>query len=94
MADLVRRAVDRVAGRFRSGGRSLQFQVFEAYDAADGEKPTYAALAKRLGIKESDVTNHLFSVREALRSEIKSELSALTASPEELEEEWNAFLRL
>jgi RNA polymerase sigma factor (sigma-70 family) len=94
MTELLGRAVDRVADRFRSGGRILQIQVFEAYDGASGEKPTYATLAKQLGIKESDVTNHLYSVREAIRSEIKSELSALTTSPEELEEEWNAFLRL
>jgi DNA-directed RNA polymerase specialized sigma24 family protein len=94
MTDLVKRAVDRVTDRFLSSGRTLHIQVFEAYDGASGEKATYATLAKRLGIKESEVTNYLFSVREAIRSEVKSELSTLTRSPEELEEEWNDFLKL
>jgi len=93
MTDLVQRAVGRVGARFRSSGRTLPFQVFEAYDGASGKQPTYALLAERLGIKESDVTNHLYSVREAIRAEIKSELSGMTTSPEELEEEWNAFLK-
>lgn len=93
--ELLKRAVDRVAERFRSTGQAQKFQVFEQYDGqGSGEKPTYAALAQRLGLKESDVTNYLFAVRSEIRSEIRAALTAMTDGPEELEEEWNAFFKL
>lgn len=93
--ELIRRAVERVRERFLAQGRALQYRVFEVYSGTEfEEKPTYASLAASLGIKESDVTNYLFGVREAVRNEIRAELAAMTGGPEELEEEWNAFFRL
>lgn len=92
LAELMGRAVDRVRERFRSSGREAQVRVFEEYGLSqDGERPTYAALAEKLGLKEGDVKNHLFAVREEIRKEIREELSRMTAGPRELEEEWNAF---
>lgn len=94
-SELVKGAVSRVGEVFRSRGQTLQFQVFQEYDGTgSGEKPTYAALAERLGLKETDVANYLFAVREAIRSEIRAELSKMTSGPDELEEEWNAFFKL
>lgn len=92
-AELIRRAVDRVAERFRARGQMLQFRVFEEYDLS-GEKPTYAALAARLGLKEPDIANYLFAARNAIRAEIRAELGAITDGVERLEEEWNAFFQL
>jgi RNA polymerase sigma-70 factor (ECF subfamily) len=90
---LMEHAVERVRERFRSGEKAPAFRVFEAYDLAlPGERPTYAALAKRLGLSESDVHHALSAVRAEVRSEIRAELARMTATPEQLEEEWNAFL--
>jgi RNA polymerase sigma factor (sigma-70 family) len=90
--ELVKRVVDRVGERFRSNGQELRFQVFEQYDGAgSAEKPTYAVLAQRLGLKEGDVRDYLYAVREAIRSEIMAELAAMTSSPEDLAGEWNAL---
>ncbi|HLF92825.1 MAG TPA: sigma-70 family RNA polymerase sigma factor [Planctomycetota bacterium] len=92
LAELMGRAVDRVRERFRSSGREAQVRVFEEYNLSpSGDRPTYAALAEKLGLKEGDVKNHLFAVREEIRKEIRDELSRMTAGPRELEEEWNAF---
>lgn len=90
--ELVKRVMDRVGERFRAGGQGIRFQVFQEYDGAGSVgKPTYAELARRLGLKEGDVRDYLFAVREAIRSEIMAELSAMTTSPEDLEGEWNAL---
>lgn len=92
LSALLARAWDRVRDRLLSGGRAIQVQVFEEYNRCPGgASPTYASLAERLVIKEGDVKNHLFAVREELRKEIRSELSQTTWGPAKLEEEWNAF---
>ena len=45
-----------------------RFAVFEQYDLAEGtERPTYAELALRSGIKETDVTNYLAAARRELK---------------------------
>ena len=89
---LIQNAVERVRKHWSSGDRAVKFRAFERYDLLppDG-RPTYSEIAGQLGIKESDVRNHLFAVREAIRSEIRQELSEMTSGPEELAEEWNAF---
>ena len=74
LKDAVDRAVDRVRTRFQSGRRIVPFLAFEQYHfAKDGPPPTYALVARKLGIKESDVRNYLHEVREAIRAEVKAE---------------------
>jgi RNA polymerase sigma-70 factor (ECF subfamily) len=87
---MAREAIDRVRRRFASTGREKQFEVFDAYDLR-GDKSTYSELAQRLGLKEADVRNYLFAVREAVRIEIRQELSELTEGERDIDEEWNAL---
>ncbi len=92
LSALMALAIDRVKARFSDGRREVQFRVFEQYSLLPpGERPTYAALARTLGLGEDDVKNHLFTVREEIRKEIRRELSNTTGGPGELEDEWNAF---
>ncbi|HZE97527.1 MAG TPA: sigma-70 family RNA polymerase sigma factor [Planctomycetota bacterium] len=77
LKELLDRAIDRVRARYQANRRAVPFLVFQQYDLApEGETPTYAMLAGRCGIKESDVRNYLHEVREAIRSEMKVEVSA------------------
>ncbi len=73
--EILHRAVDRVKARYQSQQRIVPFLVFQQYDLSDSP-PSYADVAKRLGIKESDVRNHLHEVREKVREEVKAEISA------------------
>lgn len=87
--EVLERAVERARQWFASVNRSHQFRAFEEYDLkSPGERPTYLAVAQRLGGSESDVRNHLFAVRERLRAEIRAELSQTVTNLDELEEEW------
>jgi RNA polymerase sigma-70 factor (ECF subfamily) len=89
---LVAGALARVRDRLQTRGRALQFQVYEAYELiAPSERPTYADLARRFGIKEKDVDNHLLAVREELRSEVRREIGRLSVDPDDLEREWHAL---
>jgi len=86
-------ALDRTRRGLASEGRELQFQVFEAYDlVAPDTRPTQKELAERFGIKTTDVANHLFAVRQRLRSEAQSELSETVTDLDELREEWNELI--
>jgi RNA polymerase sigma factor (sigma-70 family) len=84
-------AIDRVRKRYETSNRATPFRVFEAYDLEPDGTSTYADLAARFNVKESDVRNWLFAIREELRGEIRAELSRTTADERELEEEWNAL---
>lgn len=89
--ELVREAVERVRLRFEASGRGVQFKVFEAYDlsAPGDEKVSYTNVARHFGLKEGDVRNHLFAVREAVRAEIRVGLAGTTSDERALEDEWN-----
>ncbi|MBI2899489.1 MAG: sigma-70 family RNA polymerase sigma factor [Planctomycetes bacterium] len=85
-------AVERVRERFKARGREIQFRAYEAYDLSPpAEKPTYAKIAEQLRIGESDVRNHLFTVRREIQEEIRAEIARTVGNPSELEEEWNAL---
>jgi RNA polymerase sigma factor (sigma-70 family) len=68
-------------------GHELRFQAFEAYDLADGERPTYAEIAARYGIPETSVTNHIAWARRMLRGFVAERLRGTTSGPRELNEE-------
>ena len=55
--------------------------------------PSYTLdrVGEQLGLKASDVRNHLFAVRERLRTEIRGELRETVSNPDQLESEWKAL---
>lgn len=75
--------------RLESAGKEVYFRVFELYDLAEdgAERPTYAAIAERLGLKVTDVTNYLSHARRELRGIVLARLRAITASEEEFLDE-------
>ncbi|MEZ6189410.1 MAG: sigma-70 family RNA polymerase sigma factor [Planctomycetota bacterium] len=87
--DLLDTGLERTREWLRDNGHTLRLQVYEAYELAEaGEQPTYTSVAEALGIKVSDVRNHLYAARERLRAEIRAQLRETVASNEQLEEEW------
>ena len=72
-----------------AAGRPVMFDVFSRYDLADdgAERPTYAALARDLGLTAATVTNHLAAMRRQFRQILLARLRELTASEDEFEAE-------
>jgi RNA polymerase sigma factor (sigma-70 family) len=86
---LVRGAVDRVRERSVADGKELRFRLYQEFtQPPKAERPSYKELAARHGLKESDIENWLFAIREEIRQELRTGLGQMTASAEELEDEW------
>ncbi len=89
VAEVMKRAVERARENLATGKRAKQWRVFEEYDlVAEKDRPTYAALGERHGLKESDVRNALYAIREKVRDEVRAELRDTVSDPRDLEDEW------
>lgn len=86
---LFARALSALERRCREEGRMAAFSVFQRYDldGAEGDRPTYDAVARELGLPVTQVTNHLAAMRRELRREVLEALRALTATEEEFRAE-------
>jgi RNA polymerase sigma factor (sigma-70 family) len=80
-------ALDDLREYCEGSGKQLQFQVFEAYDLAVGDRPSYAGLAASHGLPETSVTNYLAWARRLLRGFVTERLRGVTSGERELSEE-------
>jgi len=80
-------AIDDLRVECERGGKRTEWDTFEAYDLAEGDRPTYAALARRYGVAETSVTNYLAWARRRLRALVTERLRGVTSSERELHEE-------
>ena len=86
-------ATTRLRDASAARGRPERFALFEAYDLADedGDRPTYAELARRHRLAASDVTNELAAARREFRRLVIDALREQCASDEEFEAESRAL---
>jgi len=80
-------ALDDLRAHCAEAGKQLHFAIFDAYDLADGDRPSYADLAARHGIAETAITNHLAWARRMLRALVTERLRGVTAGERDLREE-------
>ncbi len=82
-------AADRLRHACAARGCADRFAVFEQYDLAADEidRPTYAELARRLGLSPTDVTNELAAARREFRRLVLETLREQCATDEEFEAE-------
>jgi RNA polymerase sigma factor (sigma-70 family) len=79
-ADLLNAAVERARRRLVDEGKERHFEVYRAYEMGPANA-TYAEVAARFGLREGDVRNYLFEVRERIRAEVRADVQD--------EDEWN-----
>lgn len=80
-------AIDDLRAHCERSGKQIQLQIFDAYDLAEGDRPSYAALAARHHIPESSVTNHLAWARRTLRALVTERLRGVTSGENEFRQE-------
>jgi RNA polymerase sigma factor (sigma-70 family) len=86
-------AVEQLRADCEARGRLVPFTLFERYDLDEGEdRPTYADLARELGIAATDVTNGLAAARRELRRIVLDLLRETTSSDAEFRREARALL--
>ena len=93
--EVVGSAVERVKARCDSPPQVLAFGVYEAYALGpETERPAYADVARRFGLLERQVKQHIFDVRQQIRREIRAELAQVAGTTEEINEEWRELFGL
>ena len=70
-----------------AAGKLTEWRVFEEYDLAEGERPSYSDLARRHGVADTAVTNYLAWARRTLRAFLTARLRGVTSGERELREE-------
>ena len=80
-------ALDDLRAHCEGCGKQLQFEVFEAYDLAGGDRPSYTDLTARHGVAETSVTNYLAWARRMLRQFVTERLRGVTAGERDLRDE-------
>jgi RNA polymerase sigma factor (sigma-70 family) len=88
-------AVEGLRKRCVEAGKSVPFALFERYDLEGPDAPTrpsYAELARELGIPETQVTNHLAWARREFRRLVLEALAEATGSDEEFRAEARQLL--
>jgi RNA polymerase sigma factor (sigma-70 family) len=85
--------LQRLRASCESGGKVIQFKLFERYDLDDGEdKPTYGQLATEFALAVTDVTNYLSFARREFRRSVLDQLRGMTATEEEFRREAQELL--
>lgn len=86
-------SVDALRKRCETSGRTLHFQLFEAYDLSDDdEKISYASLAKTFELEPATVNNYLAATRRDFRRIVLDKLREITATDEEFRTEARSLL--
>ncbi len=80
-------AIDDLRTHCQECGKQIQLRIFEAYDLAEGARPSYADLAAEHGVAETAVTNYLAWARRLLREFVTSRLRGVTSGEQELHRE-------
>lgn len=80
--------------QFTAEKREIHLRAYEAYHEIGGAegRPTYAALARELGLTEQQVKDHLAVARERLEKIVRERLARRVASPGEVGAEFNDLL--
>ena len=84
---LLQQALAALRANYTSHSKELDLALFDEYDLASGERPSYADLAAKHSVPITTVTNRLASVRRALRANLAECLRELTATEEEYRDE-------
>ena len=86
-------SVDTLRERCEASGRTVHFQLFEAYDLRDDDVTiSYASLAKTFDLDPATVNNYLAATRRDFRRLVLDKLRDITATDEEFRTEARALL--
>lgn len=81
-------ALERLRAECGAKGKTIHFQLLELYDIDEGGRQlTYDDVARRFGLKATDVTNYLAYARKEFRRIVLDELRTMTATEDEFRRE-------
>lgn len=89
---VIARALEVTEGDFREAGNGEQYAVLKPWIAAQGDLPTQAAAAERLGLSEGAVKVAIHRLRQRFREAIRAEVAQTVPSGGEVEAEMRHLL--
>jgi len=90
---VLRKAQDLLRAEFESRGMGAHYQAVCEHLSASGDRPSYEALASRLGLSASDVGALLYAARRRLRELVRSVLRETVESDPEVDHEVNDLFK-
>lgn len=84
-------AIQELEQDYHKRGKQTPYLIFEQYDLAEGERPSYTELAALHQIPVSAVTNYLTAARRDLRRLVHARLRSVTASARECRAEMSVL---
>lgn len=91
-AQLFKRALERTERHFVETQREIQFRVFVEYHLKQSTEPvTYATVARKFGVKESDIRNYLFTAKEKFDEDVRTELAETVGDLSQLNDEFKSL---
>lgn len=88
---LLDQSVDALRTECRAQGRERHVRVFELYDLATGDPPSYEEIAAALDLTTAEVTYSLTWARRALRRHVLDRLADVTVDEADLADEMRAL---
>lgn len=85
--ELLAAMLARLERELEAEGKTVPYRIFREYCLDPAEGVTYEALARRHGVKEDDVRNHLRAVRQRGRDILREMVSAYLLPGESVEDE-------
>ncbi|MBI2931445.1 MAG: sigma-70 family RNA polymerase sigma factor [Planctomycetes bacterium] len=85
--ETIARTLDRFRAECAQQGRAHWYEALRLRFGSRGESPSYADLARSLGVSEEAVTNYLHRARERFREILIEEVGQAVAGPADLSEE-------
>jgi RNA polymerase sigma factor (sigma-70 family) len=86
-------ALERLRAECGANGKMIHFHLLELYDIdEEGRQLTYDDVARRFGVKTTDVTNYLAYARKEFRRIVLDELRTMTATEDEFRREAHTLL--
>jgi len=90
--DLLESALRELKSNLLRDGKDAYVRVFEGYLLQDASTPTYAEVAVRLELRETDVRNYLHYCRTALRQILRERIREYVESDSDVDRELIGFL--
>ena len=84
---LLDQARDRLKEEYSKIGKSNFYDQLRVFESAEGNTPSYAEVAARLGLTESAIKSAVFRFRQRYRELIRVEVANTVSSPGEVDEE-------
>jgi RNA polymerase sigma-70 factor (ECF subfamily) len=88
---ILKQSLQAVRGAWIAGARERSSTSSRPTTSCPVRASDVPPLAERFGVKETDVHNALDRVREEIRQQVREELSR--SAPDDIDNEWNEFLR-